>query len=84
MDKPNFKGTGWHPIRLKPRQKSTSNFQLLEALTWNKRKSLYSIMNKFWLDPSDYNDVATYILIYTEKKFLAEFRTQKLSEINFN
>ena len=80
---PNFKWTGWHPIKLKPRQRSTSNFQLLEALTWNTRKSLYSIMNKFWLDPSNYEDVATYILIYTEKKFAAEFRKKKLSEITF-
>lgn len=76
-----FKGTWWHPIKLKPRQVSTWNYQLLEALTWNSRKSLYASMNKYKLDASKYEDVAAYILIVMEKKFAAEFRKKKLSEI---
>lgn len=77
----NFKGTWGHPINLKPRQKSTSNYALLEALTGMSRKSLYATMNRYNLNPSDYDDVAAYILIFTEKKFAKEFRKQKLSEI---
>jgi len=83
MNNPNFIWTWAHPIKLKPRQISVSNYSLLEALTWNSRKSLYANMNKLWLNPADYDDVAAFILNYTEKKFWSEFRKKKLADIIF-
>lgn len=71
----------WHPIKLKPRQKSKSNYDLLKSLTGYTQKYLYTSIRKYWLNPSDYDDVSAYIYMYMEKRIKRDIRAKRLEKI---
>lgn len=58
----------WSPINLWVKQTSWAYLNLLESITWYKRSSLRTMINRKWLKTHLPEDCAEFIEVYFSKK----------------
>ena len=56
-----FGGIGNKPRRFNPKKQKWVVFNILEIVTWKKRKTLLNIASREKYDFSDYNDIKKYL-----------------------